>query len=594
MAPLRPSNALIILDAAEPSVGCRSFAQSSRGAVVNACPSGLVDEYLIKQSELTAVAKFSQLHDDVDHPLQETFYRDLLPISPPASGQQYAFEVDLDKCTGCKGCVTACNSLNGLEPSESWRDVGLVHDTRGAGALQHVSSACHHCLEPACASGCPVDAYAKDDATGIVKHLDDQCIGCQYCTLMCPYDVPKFSKSLGIVRKCDMCSDRLAEGEAPACVQSCPTEAIAIKVVDRAEVIQASMEGFGVPGAPPSTITSPATTFKRSRGSLEDMVPADFSEPQKQHEHTPLIVMLTLTQVAVGVFGLDWMLQRLTGGNVASSNWWGPMAGLVICVMALGASIFHLGRSIYAFRAILGLKHSWLSREILAFGLFAKVAGLTTLLALWDAGTLPAWSWMRGMFDVLTSLRSEFELLTVGLGVFGVYCSVMVYHVTRRIFWHGLRTGTKFFLTGAVGGAAVLMVAGLARATLFSADAPSLIWFWMLQVVLVGSMSVKLGLEAAILWNLRGAPTSSLTRTARLHWEHMRGVCMARVGCGIFGGIVVPMAIYSALASGVMSVGTHACLAFVGLIAVLAGELLERYLFFTAVVALKMPGGIPG
>src|SRR3954466_2950723 len=88
--------------------------------------------------------------------------------------------------------------------------------------------------------GCPTKAYEKDPVTGIVKHLDDQCFGCQYCTLMCPYDAPKYNEARGIVRKCDMCSDRLAHGEAPACVQACPNEAIRIPVTDRAGVVAAA------------------------------------------------------------------------------------------------------------------------------------------------------------------------------------------------------------------------------------------------------------------------------------------------------------------------------------------------------------------
>ena len=104
--------------------------------------------------------------------------------------------------------------------------------------LQHVTTACHHCLDPACLTGCPVKAYDKDPETGIVRHFDDQCIGCQYCVFMCPYDVPQYSRTKGIVRKCDMCHDRLAVGEAPACVQSCPNQAIRIRTVSVESVVE--------------------------------------------------------------------------------------------------------------------------------------------------------------------------------------------------------------------------------------------------------------------------------------------------------------------------------------------------------------------
>ncbi len=84
--------------------------------------------------------------------------------------------------------------------------------------------------------------------------------------MKCPYDVPKYSHRLGIVRKCDMCTDRLAVGEAPACVQACPHEAITIRLVDVAEVSAAAQaETHIVPGAFDSSYTKPTTTYFSSK-----------------------------------------------------------------------------------------------------------------------------------------------------------------------------------------------------------------------------------------------------------------------------------------------------------------------------------------
>ena len=176
-----------------------------------------LDWVLHDQQTLTAVDRFAKKHDGAELPVGLRTYRELIPAAKPGAGQQYAFDVDLDLCTGCKACVTGCHNLNGLDDNEVWRTVGLLHGGTTKGPVQQtVTTACHHCLDPACMNGCPVKAYEKDPVTGIVKHLDDQCIGCQYCIFMCPYDAPKFNKELGIVRKCDMCSDRLAVDEAPA------------------------------------------------------------------------------------------------------------------------------------------------------------------------------------------------------------------------------------------------------------------------------------------------------------------------------------------------------------------------------------------
>src|SRR5262249_17576395 len=163
---------------------------------------GLIDSLLSDQDDLSAVERFARFHDGRAEAAPGSIYSSLLPATPPGPGQQLAFEVDLQRCSGCKACVAACPSLNGLDDHETWRDVGLlVGGTAALPVLQHVTTACHHCLEPACLSACPVDAYEKDPLTGIVRHLDDQCFGCQYCSLACPYDVPKYHAGKGIVRK---------------------------------------------------------------------------------------------------------------------------------------------------------------------------------------------------------------------------------------------------------------------------------------------------------------------------------------------------------------------------------------------------------
>ena len=194
----------------------------------------IIDEYSDKQALISAVEKFTLQHDMKQFNPGQKKYSELIPKKIPEQGQQYAFEVDLDKCTGCKACVTACHSENGLDEDETWRSVGLIQGgTSDNPAAQHITTACHHCAEPACMQGCPTLAYQKDEETGIVKHLEDQCFCCQYCILKCPYDVPKYNKKRGIVHKCDMCIGRLSEGQAPACARACPTGAIRITLVDK-------------------------------------------------------------------------------------------------------------------------------------------------------------------------------------------------------------------------------------------------------------------------------------------------------------------------------------------------------------------------
>src|SRR3954453_20085432 len=81
----------------------------------------LIEALLEEQQSLSAVERFAEKHDAGAVPAQARYYRDLLPATAPGPGQQYAFEVDLDSCTGCKACVAGCHSLNGLDGPELWR-----------------------------------------------------------------------------------------------------------------------------------------------------------------------------------------------------------------------------------------------------------------------------------------------------------------------------------------------------------------------------------------------------------------------------------------------------------------------------------------
>jgi len=417
-----------------------------------------IDELLQDQRELTAVDQFAQWHDTLA-PASPGRYHQLLPATSPGPGEQYSFEVDLDRCSGCKACVTACHSLNGLDDDESWRAVGLLISPAAPSTRlevppvqQHITTACHHCVDPACLHGCPVLAYDKDPVTGVVRHLDDQCMGCSYCVMKCPYEVPRYSKRLGIVRKCDMCSNRLAVGEAPACAQACPSEAIRITIVEQAEVraryrgdvaaaaplnAGSSETNAFLPDSPPPELTLPTTRFVSRRVLPEDVRSAARGSLRLDPSHGPLVAMLVLTQAAVGLLGAS-----AVAGVWGYGSHFPVLNGLaaVLLVLGLAASVLHLGRPSKAWRAFLGWRRSWLSREIIAFNIFAAATGAV---------------WAPFLSQAIPALTAVAALV----GMLAVFASAMVYVDTGRAAWRGFRTFGNFFGTTLLLGATLAAVA---------------------------------------------------------------------------------------------------------------------------------------
>ncbi|MGJ8640427.1 MAG: DmsC/YnfH family molybdoenzyme membrane anchor subunit [Opitutaceae bacterium] len=505
----------------------------------------------------TPVGVFSNLHESATvEPEQAQFYKQLIPLSKPGPGEQFAFKVDLDRCTGCKGCVSACHSLNGLDDHETWRDVGVIHGGGLAEAsyTQTVTTACHHCADPGCLNGCPVLAYEKDEETGIVRHLDDQCIGCQYCALKCPYDVPKYSKQLGIVRKCDMCHDRLAEGEAPACVQACPTEAISITIVNTSKVTVTAKEGAGfLPTAPDAGYTVPTTQYVTSRTIPENVEAGDLYSLKPEHAHLPLVVMLVLTQLSVGMFATALYLGESTLSVIAR------VVAFIAMGIGLAASTSHLGRPLGAWRAFLGLRRSWLSREIIVFGGFSGVAFAYTAAAFFDF--------------VPSSIDQVLGWSTVLSGLLGVLCSVMIYHDTRRPFWKFSSSALKFFGT-TVG----LGLAGYCALGVYAGDVGSIELFLLLSIFVV-----KIVGEALQLTQTSSVEMTPEKKSALLMLYPLRSLLIARYAL-YFVGLLMGGLLLVQSESLTLALLCFACL--------VAGEIFERVLFFKAVAAPKMPGGL--
>jgi Fe-S-cluster-containing dehydrogenase component len=153
---------------------------------------------------------------------------------------------DFTKCVGCRSCEEACNKEHGLpKPAQPFNDEGVFNEERKPSASAYTvvnrhenpddpdkpiyrKIQCNHCLEPACATACPIHAYTKTPE-GAVIYDKDLCFGCRYCMIACPFYMPAYDYDSAFepkIVKCVMCHDRLREGRAPACAEACPMGAV--------------------------------------------------------------------------------------------------------------------------------------------------------------------------------------------------------------------------------------------------------------------------------------------------------------------------------------------------------------------------------
>lgn len=398
----------------------------------------------------------------------------------------YAFTFDASACTGCKACQVACKDKNNLPVGVLWR---RVFEVSGGDWVQtgsawensvfayNLSIACNHCIHPKCAGVCPTDAFVQRD-DGIVYIDESKCMGCGYCNWACPYSVPQYNPELGHMTKCNFCMDDLALGLPPACVAACPLRVLDFTVIsDQCLVFSENYQPLWE--LPASNHPFPLPEFSRTQPHLaikphpamgnglekvlanqEEVQPLRSQSARRKSikilapfavcfDELPLVAFTLLGQMAAGmtVFSFFFPLSSL---HLLAIGLLLGLGGLV--------SFLHLGNKKNAWRAVLHLKKSWLSREILAFGLF----GFSWLAWMVERCSLNTEHW---------SLNTDtWSLPTALLGLALVFSMARVYHLHAMSGWNTWRTEAAFFLsTGTLGAFATALFSGDVRAAVLAA-----------------------------------------------------------------------------------------------------------------------------
>lgn len=137
----------------------------------------------------------------------------------------YCIVVDLNQCTGCMSCEVACKQENGVALGQYWNKVLRVGQGSTTKDFKQywVPSMCQQCQDAPCVQVCPTGASYRNEDNVVLINKED-CIGCRYCQMACPYGVRSWNEELKVMEKCTLCNHLTAAGDVPACVKACSSK----------------------------------------------------------------------------------------------------------------------------------------------------------------------------------------------------------------------------------------------------------------------------------------------------------------------------------------------------------------------------------
>ena len=508
-----------------------------------------------------------------------------IPTEPLLDGEQYRFHFNSEKCISCEACVVACSEQNNNPADVFWRKVGEVE----SGVFpytkrSYLSMSCNHCIEPTCMKGCPTGAYVKDAKTGIVLHDANMCIGCQYCIWNCPYGAPQYNAERGVVTKCNMCYDRLTNGQQPSCVETCPENAILIEKININDWRNNHAEA-DAPGMPDANITISSTKITLPQNMINTGNKVNTFRIKPEHPHSSLVFFLVFTQVIVGLFISLFSFEVFTGYEKSLKNFFANF--YIALAISIGFTMIfatlHLGRPLHAYRALKMWRTSWLSREVLFFGLFLS---LVAWIAIIEADSLYFQKFLISKFILFT-----LKLLSSFVGLIAVLCSAYIYMTPARPSWNVRYTVVRFFMTSFILGPLVFITSFL------SFDRLKNLKFLLYSEFFMGLAAIIIAVSLTLTFLLSGyfiyllqSEKREFKNTAIMLMGKFRLLFFTRLLLLLVGGVVLP-----AILIGGSWAGSNSYFLFlISLIAsinVMIAEILGRYLFFITVVPENIAGG---
>lgn len=482
---------------------------------------------------------------------------------------QLGFYFNPDNCIGCHSCEAACSEKNDLPPEVAWRKVGVVEQAQGEKhdfRQMFTSMSCNHCENPVCLYGCPTQAYTKDKGTGLVIVDSDTCIGCKYCTWVCPYNAPAFNPAKGSVSKCDGCYERVGSSLKPACVNACLAFALDFSEIETMPQIMKT-NASQIPEMPDPAITSPSIRFRQEKpmdvssiSRKDKYTPGDlpplFTFPHIDHHEIPLVFFTILTQVSIGSFVMIEALDILSLIDLTSML---PLLYVIFAMIAiaLGISTAHLGKPLRAYRALKNVYRSWVSREVIFLGGFTGLLGVYIAEIILDTYIVPL-----HLLGIAVSVT----------GILGIWSQIMIYLIPARPYWNSMNTVIEFTATA-------FTVPALIFAVLLRPDTAKIFMLIALGWIVIQEISLRLYWQKIIADRdtspQRHTTLLRITGEYRLFWL---GLMLCRVAASLF------------ILMGLFNFSSY--LAILGLSFAILAEFLVRLLFYIAVVPLSMPPGV--